>query len=212
MPLVFAPRMRRDGAAPLIGSSAVMRGAARAHRARRGDRFHRAHRRRKRHRQGAGRAADSRAEPRAGAGRSWPSTARRSSRRCSRPSSSASRTAPRPACAGAAASSSTPTAARCFSTKSSDLSLSAQAKLLRAIQDSRSSASAAHGAPSGQHAHRRGDQPKPLRARRARPVPRRSVLPAERRRNPRAAAAGAARRHSRAGAVFPRAPRPRAPR
>src|SRR5688572_33111770 len=25
MPLVFAPRMRRDGAAPLIGSSAVMR-------------------------------------------------------------------------------------------------------------------------------------------------------------------------------------------
>ena len=109
--------MRRDGAAPLIGSSTIMRGVReRIERVAATDftvliegesgtgkelvarQIHEISRRR--------------------AGRSSPSTARRSSKRCSRPSSSASKTAPPPACAAGAASSSTPTAARCSSTRS----------------------------------------------------------------------------------------------
>ena len=54
-------RHRRDGAAPLIGSTDGDAGAARGDRTRRGDRLHRAARGRERRRQGAGGAADSRA-------------------------------------------------------------------------------------------------------------------------------------------------------
>ena len=81
---------------------------------------------------------------RAGAGtvRSSPSIAPRSWTRCSRRSSSASRSGPRPAFADGAESSSTPMEARCSSTRSPTCRSSAQAKLLRAIQDLPWSASA----------------------------------------------------------------------
>ena len=117
MPLVFAPRMRRDGAAPLIGSSAVM-GAVR-------DRIERVAA------TDSSRSSTVRAAPAkswwrgrftrsapAGAGRSCRSIARRSSRRCSRPSSSVSKIVRRPAYADAVGNSNARMAARCFSTRS----------------------------------------------------------------------------------------------
>ena len=110
-------RIRRDGAAPLVGSSRAMRDGARADRAGRRDADSRPHRRRIGHRQGAGRAADPRAESAGARGRSSRSTAPRSSKRCSKRSCSGSRIARRPACAAAAASSSTRTTARCSSTR-----------------------------------------------------------------------------------------------
>ena len=153
-------------------------GAARTGRARRAHRFHGPHRRRERHRQGARRPADPRGQPAADTVRSSRSTARRWSKPCSRPSCSASKSARRRACAAAGASSSTPTAARCFSTKSRTCrsprrpSCCAPSRMLAVERVG------GHGVAPRQHAHRRGDEPVALRDGRARPVPSRPVLPA----------------------------------
>ena len=82
----------------------------------------------------------------------------------------------------------------------SDLSLSAQAKLLRAIQDLAVERVGGQRHPPRRHPHRRGDQPQPVRAGRRRLFRAGPVLPAERRRRPCAAAARAPRRHPRARA------------
>ena len=87
----------------------------------------------------------------------------------------------------------------------SDLSLAAQAKLLRAIQDLAVERVGGTRRPARQRPHRRGHQPQPRRTGRAAAVPTGSLLPAERRRRPRAAAARAPRRHPRARALLPRA-------
>ena len=111
-------RPRRDGAAPLIGSTAGHAGAALDDRARRRHRLHGAARRRKRRRQGAGRPPDPRAEP-------APERAvRRHQLRGARRDAARSRAVRHRGAHGhrrpraAAASSSTPTAARCSSTRS----------------------------------------------------------------------------------------------
>ena len=63
-----------------------------------------------------------------------------------------------------------------------------------------------HGRAPRRHPHRRRDEPARCRSWSSRPLPRRPLLPAERRRSARAAAARAPRRHPRAGAVLPGAP------
>ena len=78
----------------------------------------------------------------------------------------------------------------------SDLSLSAQAKLLRAIQDLTVERVGGTGRPARGRSHCRGDQPQPRGSRRARPVPRGPVLPLERRGGAGAAAAAAEVGHS----------------
>ncbi len=60
----------------------------------------------------------------------------------------------------------------------SDLSLSAQAKLLRAVQDLAVERVGGTGTQAGEHAHRRRDQPSAVGHGRQGPVPRRPVLPA----------------------------------
>ena len=85
----------------------------------------------------------------------------------------------------------------------SDLSLSAQAKLLRAIQELAVERVGGHGHAARQHAHRRRDQSAAVGSGRAAARFAPTCTTAERRGNPRAAAARAARGHRRAGrAIF----------
>ena len=206
---VRAHPSRRRGAAHRIQPGDPP--GARAHRAGRWHRFHNSHRGRKSgpaRSSSRGRSTNSVAGAR---GRSSRSTARRSSRRCSRRSCSASRTGRRPASAAVAASSSTRTKGTLFLDEVSDLSPAAQAKLLRAIQDLSVERVGGVRHPSGRHPDHRRDESAALGARRASSVPARSVLPAEWRRRPGAAAARAARRHPGAGALLPRSPSAVAP-
>ncbi len=87
----------------------------------------------------------------------------------------------------------------------SDLSLSAQAKLLRAIQELAVERVGRPGRAAGRHPDRGGDQSQPAIAGGRRRVPGRPVLPARRRRPAGAASAPSPGRHRRALAVFPRA-------
>ena len=82
----------------------------------------------------------------------------------------------------------------------SDLSPAAQAKLLRAIQDLVGRARRRRRHPPGRHADHRRHEPAALGAGASAAVPARSVLPPERRGHPGPAAARAARRHPGAGA------------
>ena len=76
-----------------------------------------------------------------------------------------------------------------------DLSATAQAKLLRVLQDMAVERVGGHGAASGGHARRRGDEPQPAGDGGCAAVSRRSLLPPRRRRDLRAAAPRAARGH-----------------
>ena len=151
-----APRVRRDGAAPLIGSTPVMQTLRSTDRAGRRHRFHRLVRRRIWRRQGARRASDPRVEPppERPVRRRQLRGARRDAARGGTVRHRGSRRPP--ASAGGAASSKPPKAARLFLDEVSDLSLSAQAKLLRAVQDLAIERVGGHNTHQRRHADCRG--------------------------------------------------------
>ena len=94
-------------------------------------------------------------------------------------------------------------AARCSSTRSASSRRTVQVKLLRVLQEGEYEPLGGDTV-QGRRPHRRRDQPRPARRGRGRPLPRGPLLPPQRHRDHRAAAARAPRRHPAARRSLPR--------